>query len=278
LPDWLKRCRRHAGAVAKGGGRWLQGCDPAWLRVRRRFRRPPPGPVLLLCVYRAKNARRVVDLVSQARRLDAEIHLWALDAAADALAPWTRGCGAGVRMELLNRLWRRAGDSPRRQIVISDDDIVFTRGDLRSLLAACEQCGFDIAQPAHAIGSYAGRHFPRSRAFTIARLTSWVDVGPMVVISADWFDRVLPFPDRAGMGWGLGLVWGQLRHSGCRLGIVDGICVRHLYPPMLEYDTAPESLRVSEILHKLDLRSTTEAQQCFARWMFWQPAPPWQAR
>lgn len=208
--------------------------------------------------------------------MEADIHLWALDVMVDSLMPWTRGCGPGPRMELLNRLWKGAGDSSWRQVVVSDDDIVFTRGELRSLLDGCEQCGFDIAQPAHAIGSFAGRHFPRSRAFTIARLTSWVDVGPMVVISAPWLDRVLPFPEHAGMGWGLGLVWGQLHHEGCRLGILDGICVRHLYPPMLEYDMAPESRRVAGILHKLNLRSTTEAQHCLSRWMFWQPAPPWQ--
>jgi hypothetical protein len=268
--------RRLAGRAVKGGGRWLQRGDPAYVRARRLFRHRPPRRALLLCVYRAKNARFVTALAAQARQLGIEMRLWALDSVAPALAEWTYGAGPGPRMELLNRLWSGAAGPCWDRVAICDDDFVFTRGDLASLLDGCEVCGFDIAQPAHAVGSYAGRHFPRSRVFTIARLTSWVDVGPMFIVSGAWLKRVLPFPEQAGMGWGLGLIWGQLRHEGCRLGIVDGICVRHLFPPRLEYDNTPESTRVAGILRSLNLESTTQAQRCLSAWKFWQPGPPWQ--
>lgn len=170
----------------------------------RLFGQQQPRRTLMLCIYRAKNAHFVAPLVGQTRQSGAEIRLWALDNVLDSLALWTCGSGAGSRMDLLNRLWNRAGDLSWERVVISDDDVVFTRGDLLMLVNACEHCEFGIAQPAHAVGSYAGRHFSRNRAFTIARTTSWVDVGPMVVFSGDWLQRVLPFPDQAGMGWGLG--------------------------------------------------------------------------
>jgi hypothetical protein len=229
----------------------------------------------MLCVYRAANRESVRALVAQSEAAGIAPHLWALDAEVGELSRWTRGAGPGMRMELLNRLWEHGARSEPRQVVVCDDDFEFTTGGIRELVLAAEYCDFGIAQAAHAGRSFVSHAFTRSQPLTVARLTSWVDVGPAFVVRHPWIERVLPFPTDYGMGWGLGLVWRELRDEGCRLGIVDAIGVRHLKPTSLEYDRRPEAARVERLLRERGLHKTADAQSCLQRWMCWESAPRW---
>jgi hypothetical protein len=158
---------------------------------------------------------------------------------------------------------------------VCDDDFVFATGGVGELVLAAAYCDFGIAQPAHAGRSFISHAFTRSRPLTVARLTSWVDVGPAFVVRQPWIERVLPFPSDYGMGWGLGLVWRDLREEGCRLGIVDAIGVRHLKPTSGEYDRGPEAARVQRLLSERGLGQTADAQSCLQPWMCWEAAPKW---
>lgn len=231
----------------------------------------------MLCVYRAANRRPVAALVAESEAAGIASHLWALDSEVGELSRWTRGVGPGLRMELLNRLWEHGARSKPRQVVVCDDDFVFATGGVRELVLAAEYCDFGIAQAAHAGRSLVSHAFTRSRPLTVARLTSWVDIGPAFVVRHPWIERVLPFPSDYGMGWGLGLVWRELRDEGCRLGIVDAIGVRHLKPTSREYDHRPEAARVQRLLRERGLRRTADAQSCLQRWMCWESAPRWLA-
>lgn len=272
----IRVSRRVPGVAALT--RRLRRYAPASLRCRMRLRGVEREPAAMLCVYRAKNARPVEALVAEANGAGISTHLWALDSKVDRLTRWTRGVGPGARMELLNRLWKHARPARPAQVLVCDDDFVFASGGLRELQLAAAYCGFGIAQPAHSSQSFVSHAFTRRQALTVARLTSWVDIGPAFIVSSPWLERVLPFPASYGMGWGLGLVWQGLRDEGCRLGIVDAISVEHLYPPYREYDREPEDKRVGRLLRQRGLAKTSDAQACLDRWMCWHAAPNWIGR
>jgi hypothetical protein len=139
-------------------------------------------------------------------------------------------------------------------------------------------CGFGIAQPAqHPDGAW--RHdITRERALTLARETTFVEIGPLLVVSGPWVPRVLPFPEGFGMGWGLDVVWTDLRREGCRLGVVDCVCVRQRAPEGgREYDTGPEGERLRSMLRERGLERPVDAQCTLRSWRVWQARPPWLA-
>ena len=260
---------------AYAAGRFLQKIDPAYRRAIRLFGERNVQGGTMLCVYRAKNWQLVETLAHEAEQAHLTVHLWALDTIADRLAQWTRGSGAGSRTELLNQLWITTNHRLSDRVVVCDDDITFTRGGIQQLVNGSSYCGFQLAQPTHASGSYASHSFTRCQTFTIARLTNWVDIGPMFIVNGSWVDKVLPFPENFGMGWGLDLLWQQSREEGCRFGILDAICIQHLKRTSLEYELSPEYQRLSKLLDQFNLRSISEAQKCFSSWMFWQSRPNW---
>src|SRR5579863_3576384 len=60
--------------------------------------------VLLLCVYRYKNASFVAAHLEEAKRQGWEVRLWALDKVHPVLEACSVGAGKGLRMPLLNKL------------------------------------------------------------------------------------------------------------------------------------------------------------------------------
>lgn len=283
MPKYVIKCRRLARNLVDmlgvyAAGRLLQKFDPAYLRAARLFEKSKSQRAVMLCVYRSKNWRFVETLALEAEQAGITVYLWALDRIADRLNRWTRGAGPGPRTELLNRLWNTTDRKSWDRVMVCDDDIIFTRGSIQHLIEISIYCGFEIAQPAHAFGSHTSHPFTRCQNFTIARLTNWVDIGPVFVISGGWVDRVLPFPENYGMGWGLDLLWQRFREEGCRFGILDAVCIRHLERANLDYNPGPEYQRLSKLLKQFNLRTTSEAQQCLASWMPWQPIPRWLRR
>jgi hypothetical protein len=255
--------------------RFIHATDPVRLRLRE-FRRPAPPGASLVCVYRSKNQRFVLELLAQAMELEMAIALWALDARAANLAERTIGCGPGPRLQLLNRLLGALPASATGPLVVCDDDIVFERGGLRELLALTSACGFGVAQPAHAPGSYINHGITRARPLTLARVTTYVESGPVVVISPQWRSRVLPFPEELGMGWGVNLLWSDLQQIGCRLGIIDGVSLRHLAPAARAYDVGPEAERLRHLMKARGIENIADFQRTPRSWRAWQGEPPWE--
>jgi hypothetical protein len=249
------------------------------LRGRRLFERVARGPAALLCVYRRENHQTVRALIDQARRLDLSIALWALDEPLADLTAFTVGIGPGSRVDLLNRLWQEVSARAPHQVVIADDDMRFTHGTLDQLLGAATRCEFGIAQPAHHWDSYCSHEITRKRVLSLARETTFVEVGPLFVVTQPWIPRVLPFPEGFGMGWGLELVWWDLLREGCRLGVVDCVSVMHPAPEggSREYDTDPEGERLRSLLRERNLETITDAQCTLTSWRAWQARPRWHA-
>jgi hypothetical protein len=61
----------------------------------------------------------------------------------------------------------------------------------------------------------------------VARLTNFVEIGPVVGFQAATFDVLLPFPALKA-GWGLDAHWAAIaRAHGWRIGIIDATPIRH---------------------------------------------------
>jgi hypothetical protein len=235
-----------------------------------------PGP-LLAGVYAAEKAERLVRVAGPATRAGWEVALWALDGIDERLAGVTRGSGAGFRLENLNRVLGPVLEEPR-WVVLCDDDVEFVRGDVVRLVAECEAAGFGLAQPAHAPGSHVShghtRAVPRSRS----RAVTFIECGPISVVSPHWCERVLPLPEWRGMGWGLELEWMDLRAEGCVLGIVDAVTYLHLDAVGQTYDEAVERERMRAELEARGIDDLSARQSTLGTWRPWRRRPPWRSR
>jgi hypothetical protein len=276
MPDLNWSLRRQAGRLRNSLGRIAHAIDPTPHRAHRLFDGVITNRAALICIYRIRNAEFVEELVREASGVKMAIALWALDFPIASLARWTVGSGPGLRMRLLNRLWEAIPRSAVVQLVVCDDDVVFTRGSVVQLVGAATLCGFGIAQPAHAPGSACNYEITVRRGLTLARLTSFVESGPVFVVSKQWLPRVVPFPEEFGMGWGIEMLWLDLQQQGCRLGIVDSVCIRHIAPALREYDANAERRRVQSLLKARNFESVLQTQQCFDTWHVWERKPPWQ--
>ena len=233
----------------------------------------------LIGVYRRRNARYVRALTEVARAAGWAVAWWALDDVDDALAAYTVGAGPGQRLELLNEVLSRTGLSDG-WLVVSDDDVVFTRGDLVALLATCEEAGLHLAQPARSDDNThhefnVAHPITRARQMSRVRATTFVEIGPLFVVAPHWRERIVPFPTARGMGWGLELDWFDLQREGCRLGIVDCIRVEHTGEPGSDYDFASEADRMHQELAGRGFAGWRDVQKDLAIWRPWQRVAPW---
>jgi hypothetical protein len=180
-------------------------------------------------------------------------------------------------MDLLNRLWQSVKSDDCRQLVIADDDISISRGSLDRLLRAAMTCEFGIAQPAHDWTSQYSYAINRQRPFLLARQTTFVEPGPLFVVTQPWIEHVMPFPENFGMGWGIWILWMKLQPKGCKLGIIDCVTVNHGSSIGTDYATAVpvESRRVQSLLREQNFRHTGEAQRILGAWKLGEATPPW---
>ena len=212
----------------------------------------------LLGVYNRRRATIMGGIASQAAALGGSVHLWALDEVAPQLEQWTLGVGKAPRCDLLNRLY--ATTPPDSDIVVSDDDVDFARGDLRRFLRLFHEGGWDLASPAQPWrGSHASYRFSRRRPWLKSRDTTFVEVGPLFAVAARSRQLFLPFPDW-GMGWGVELLWWDRVREGAKLGMIDDVTIRHLSPLFQNYRRSEEQDRLQEQLALRGLRSIRQIQ------------------
>lgn len=234
----------------------------------------PAPDALLLGVYRAHNVHRVRDLVRPVLDRGWTAAWWALDAVVDDLAEITVGTGAGARLPLLNEILSRAAPDPAGWLVVSDDDVTFERGNVVELVSLCTRAELDLAQPARTDTS-VDHGITSARRLSLARRTSFVEIGPVVAIGPRWRDRIVPFPEERGMGWGLELEWHELHREGCALGVVDAIRVRHEGARGEDYDYRVEAHGVHAELAERGFDGWKDVQLTVGTWRPWQRSPRW---
>ena len=231
----------------------------------------------LIGIYREVNAAHVERLLEPALAAGWTTAWWALDRVVPELERHTVGEGPGEKLPLLDDVLERHGP-PGGAVVLSDDDIRFERGDVVGLVDLAGRAGLGLAQPAHAPGSQVSHGITRAAPRSRARLTTFVESGPLVAVGAGWTDRVLPLPRARGMGWGVELDWIDLAAEGCRLGIVDAVRIRHLGNVGATYDDAAIRTRMRVELAARGVDDWGPLQRTVATWRPWRRRPPWDGR
>lgn len=251
-----------------------------WLGVLNRridvgawYPRDLPVPAAtLVSVYRQANAANLTGLASLAERHGWDVRLWALDAPAPALETWTLGSGPGTRFELINKLVDTQTLPAQSYLVVTDDDVTFERGDLAAFLAIAARAGADFAQPAHTAGSVHSWRFTLSAPRTVARRTSFIEIGPVFSMSPRARSAALPFPAE-GMGWGVEFAWSALQEAGLSLAIIDAVTVCHHGSVAAGYELHEELAHLELRARQAGHTSLTELQVELARWRPWRRRP-----
>ena len=215
--------------------------------------------IAILCAY---FERSLVDaLVEAAARAGADLHLWALESPWPSVAPFTRGRGRVGKFQALNRLlpWARRADL----VLMIDDDVSLPDDFLPRYAAVVTALGASIAQPALTAGSHHSYPITLERPGRWARLTNFVETGPVVSMTRPFLDRVTPFPESNPMGWGLEAFWeATARRDGLRMAVVDACAVGHRFRPVAAlYDTREASQRMGEFLAENDLDWSPEGHR-----------------
>ncbi len=190
------------------------------LRLNRAARHEPPRrKVLAIGVVRQEHAATADRIRAELMRSRhaVEFHTCAPD-------------GFG-KFENLNRLLADHPADGHDWLLTIDDDVALPAGFLDRLLYLSERFDLKLVQPAHVARSHAAWRVTRRRFGSVARETSFVEIGPVTAFAAKTFSELLPFPD-VKMGWGLDAHWAALaRVNGWHCGVIDAVAISHLAAP-----------------------------------------------
>ncbi len=154
-------------------------------------------------------------------------------------------------------------------LLLFDDDVVLPLGFLDTFLFCCERFDFTLAQPAHRHRSHAAWAVTRRHLGTIARTTSFVEIGPVTAVRRSAFETLLPFPE-LHMGWGLDAHWaGVARERGWRLGVVDATPVRHTRPVAGDYPRDRALAEAQAFLAERPYVERATAERALSRHRWW---------
>lgn len=189
----------------------------------------PRRRVLVLSVYRANAhlGRAVGALVST--RHSVLLALGAIEEADPALRASTVAAHLRLgKFENLNAVLERVPPLAGFDwVLVVDDDVGFPERFVDRFVALCEAFAFDLAQPAQTRRSHAAWSVTRVRPRSVARVTRFVEIGPVTAFGSAAARELLPFPPLR-YGWGVDLWWAALSSArNWRLGVVDGVPVRH---------------------------------------------------
>jgi hypothetical protein len=130
-------------------------------------------------------------------------------------------------------------------LIVLDDDVDLPRGFLDRFLAGAQAAGLLVAQPAHRLRSHAAWPVTRRVAGATARVTTFVEIGPVTAFAQPTFGALLPFPGELQMGWGLDAHWSAIAaERGWPIGVVDATPIGHTLRPAAA--TYPREAAIAE--------------------------------
>jgi len=178
--------------------------------------------------------QQVQDLIDR----DIEIHLWALQSVLPRIAQFTRGTGQLGKAQALNRLLPYASNADL--VLFIDDDVRLGPRFISTYVSIVTTLGAAVAQPALTANSHYSHSITLQRPGCWARLTDFVESGPVVSMTREFLDLVAPFPESNRMGWGLDVQSSAIAQAhGFRMAIVDTCPVEHTFRPVgAHYDRA----------------------------------------
>lgn len=214
--------------IRRAGRRIADVVDVAYAHAAAPRATLPPQRVLVVGVY--KEPGQILHLVEELQSWthDVDVRLGSMGEAAPALSAWT--VAADMRegkFQNINRLLPN-DLGPYDWMLIVDDDVSAPRGFLPTMLEIASRLDLSLAQPAQSRFSNANWQITRRRLFTVARETSFVEIGPVTLLRADAMKLLLPFPADLRWGWGLDFHWAHvMTQRSLRMGIIDAATVVH---------------------------------------------------
>jgi hypothetical protein len=104
----------------------------------------------------------------------------------------------------------------------------------------------------------------------VLRRTTFVEQGPVLVLSARAQRALLPLPEDLGMGWGAEIRWADaIAASGLRLAIIDALAIQHLMAGE-GYDRNEQRIQLSLILDEAGIPSVEHMQHEHSRVGVWK--------
>jgi hypothetical protein len=148
-------------------------------------------------------------------------------------APFHEGLG---KFQNINRALARVDITQFDWFIIVDDDIALPEAFLDRFIALSERADLNICMPAHCFRSHQTFEITLRKWNSLARLTHFVEGGPMTAFRNCLFGPLLPFPELR-WGWGTDLLWSEYaRLHRYPIGVVDATPIRHLRPVAASYD------------------------------------------
>jgi len=201
----------------------------------------PSRDVLVMSVYRPESER----LASELPKLESARHniTFAFGSTGDETVIGTLATGLqGGKFPNLNAVYAAAGSPDPDWTVIVDDDVTLPHRFLDRFLAACENFGLGLAQPAQTLRSHAAWPVTRRRGGQVVRATRFVEIGPVTAMSREVARELMPFPELR-YGWGLDAHWAAVAEQrGWKLGVVDALPVRHEHAPVAAAYSSEEAI------------------------------------
>ncbi|QSR89624.1 DUF707 domain-containing protein [Methylacidiphilum caldifontis] len=199
------------------------------------------GKIGVIGVYylnRASLIRHLVKILSSSQNWDVE-QRWAALGQGEIdpeLKAYTLKKGSFWKFSAANQLIPK--ESSFDYIFLCDDDVELPDGFLDHYMEWVLKYGFDLSQPARSHQSFIDHPFTEKIDGIKARLTRYVEIGPVVCISRRALELLFPFPEFPPSGWGLDYHWPViLQKSGLKLGIIDQVsCIHNFRIPVKYYE------------------------------------------
>ena len=103
-------------------------------------------------------------------------------------------------------------------LLVVDDDIALPPHFLDLFIYFCWRERLQLAMPAHRFLSHKSFTVTERHWGTVARLTNFVEIGPVTLLHASLFSALTPFPSLR-FAWGLDVLWSsEAKRKGWRLG------------------------------------------------------------
>lgn len=158
------------------------------------------------------------------------------------------------KFKLLNEIISEIDIEAYDYIIFTDDDIAIHDNFIDVYINVLEKYDLKIAQPSRVAHSFNMHNIVLQRKNCVARVTNFVEIGPIFSFHKSIFQEVLPFPKNAEMGWGLDYIWPKIAEkNNFSIGIVDLITVDHSYRPQSKtYSNQKSMEQMDNLLNDFD--------------------------
>lgn len=165
------------------------------------------------------------------------------------------------KFELVNSILRSIDLKNYDFVIVCDDDVYLPKGFVDAFIEHQLRYNLSLCQPARTHNSYIDHAIVEQADGVKARRTTFVEIGPVFSVRRDIYKYLLPFDERAPMGWGLDFVWPVLaKKHRFRMGIVDATPVDHsMRAPVVNYSHSETEKKMVEYLSMVKHYSRSQA-------------------